>query len=81
MLLNPVPSTQPESSIAKRRTWELRAQGISATLEPAGIMRYSTRNWIIAGWCDVLLVVEVAIEGGAPVTARTALDFGAPYRL
>jgi DNA processing protein len=56
--------------------------GVLVSEYPPGIRpdgwRFPTRNRIIAGLGDVVLVVEASQKGGALITARIALDYGVP---
>ncbi len=45
---------------------------------PPHAWRFPTRNRIIAGMADVVLVVEANASGGALITAGLALDMGVP---
>jgi DNA processing protein len=45
---------------------------------PPHAWRFPTRNRIIAGMADVVLVVEANVSGGALITASLALDMGIP---
>lgn len=60
----------------------LSAGGMISSEYPPGTppeaWRFPTRNRIIAGCSDVLLVVEAGVKGGALITARIALDYGVP---
>lgn len=60
----------------------LEAGGMISSEYPPGTppeaWRFPTRNRIIAGCSDVLLVVEAGVKGGALITARIALDYGVP---
>jgi DNA processing protein len=60
----------------------LEAGGVVISEFPPGTppegWRFPTRNRIIAGLSDVLLVVEAGLKGGALITARIALDYGVP---
>ncbi|MEE8485632.1 MAG: DNA-processing protein DprA [Acidimicrobiia bacterium] len=60
----------------------LDAGGMISSESPPGTppeaWRFPTRNRIIAGCSDVLLVVEAGVKGGALITARIALDYGVP---
>lgn len=60
----------------------LDAGGVVSSEFPPGTppeaWRFPTRNRIIAGCSDVLLVVEAGVKGGALITAKIALDYGVP---
>jgi DNA processing protein len=47
-------------------------------MTPPHAWRFPTRNRIIAGMADVVLVVEANASGGALITAGLALDMGVP---
>ncbi|MEZ5175876.1 MAG: DNA-processing protein DprA [Acidimicrobiia bacterium] len=58
------------------------ASGAIVSEYPPGIRpdawRFPTRNRIIAGLSDIVLVVEASVTGGALITARIAIDYGVP---
>jgi DNA processing protein len=60
----------------------LASGGCTASEYPPGTRpdswRFPTRNRIIAGLSDVVIVVEAGATGGALITARMAVDFGIP---
>jgi len=58
-----------------------RSGGVMSEFPPGtrpDAWRFPTRNRVIAGLSDVILVVEASERGGALITARIALDYGVP---
>jgi DNA processing protein len=67
------------SPAAHARLWErVRANGLIMSEHPFGTAahpgRFPVRNRIIAAMCEVVVIVEAAITGGAMGTARLASD-------